>query len=119
MKIFTAIAAIAAIGMSASAFAQNATMPGGATNPPPGTTTNNPSISVLPDSTTNTARPGALDSSNVSGAQAAAQSKFQEAGYSNVKGLSHGTDGTWSGRAVKDGVEVGVVMDAGGNITTR
>jgi hypothetical protein len=119
MKIVSSLVVLAVIGASSSAFAQNAQMPSGATNPPPGTTSNNTGSPNLPDSTTNTASPGALDSTNVTGAQAAAQSKFQEAGFSNVKGLSRSMDGTWSGRGVKDGVEVSIAMDAGGNITTQ
>jgi len=43
---------------------------------------------ALPDSTTNTARPGALDSTNVTAGQAAAQSKCKDAIFSDVKGLS-------------------------------
>lgn len=120
MKTISGLIALAIVGTSISAFAQNAPLAGGATNPPPGTTTGgNTGSSILPDSTTNTARPGALDSTSVSGAQAAAQSKFQEAGFSNVKGLSRTTDGVWTGRAVKNGVEVGVAMDPGGKITTQ
>ena len=118
MKIVTALAAIAVIGVSTSSFAQNAPMPSGVSNAPAGTT-HSGATSALPPSTTNTARPGALDSTNVTGAQAAAQAKFKDAGYSDVKGLSHGTDGTWSGRAVKNGVEVGVVMDTSGRIAVQ
>ena len=119
MKIIPGLAALAVLGISSAAFSQNAQMPGGATNPPPGTTGNNTGSSVLPESTTNTARPGALDSTSVSGAQAAAQSKFKEAGFDNVKGLSRSTDGTWSGRAVKNGVEIGVAMAPDGKITAQ
>jgi len=119
MKILSGLVALAVMGTSLSAFSQNAPMTGGATNPPPGTTSNNTGSSVLPNTTTNTPSPGALDSTSVSGAQAAAQSKFQEAGFSNVKGLSRSPDGTWRGRAVKNGIEVGVAMDAGGKITTQ
>lgn len=119
MKNGMTLIALALISTSASALAQNAQMPGGATNAPPGTTRNNPGSSALPDSTTNTARPGALDSTNVTAGQAAAQSKFKDAGFSDVKGLSRATDGTWSGRGVKNGVEVGIMMDAAGNITTQ
>jgi hypothetical protein len=120
MKTLIGLVALAVVGTSISAFAQNAPLSGGATNPPAGTTTgSNTGSSILPESTTNTARPGSLDSTSVSGAQAAAQSKFQDAGFSNVKGLSRGTNGTWSGRGVKNGVEVGIAMDTAGNITTQ
>lgn len=120
MKIVSVLVALGALGISGAAFAQNAQMPSGATNAPAGTTSGNTVVTPnLPEATTNTARPGSLDSANVSGAQAAAQSKFQDAGYSNVKGLSRAMDGTWSGRGVKNGVEVGIAMDASGNITQQ
>jgi len=119
MKIISGVIALTVFGISGAAFSQNAQLPGGATNPPAGTTSNNTGSSVLPETTTNTARPGSLDSTSVSGAQAAAQSKFQEAGFSNVKGLSRSTDGTWSGRGVKNGVEVGIAMAPDGKITTQ
>jgi hypothetical protein len=119
MKIIAGLLAVAVVGASGAAFAQNAPLAGGATNPPPGTTHNSTGTPLLPQSTTGTAKPGALDSSNVSGAQAAARSKFEEAGFNNVKGLSRSTDGVWSGRGVKNGVEVGIAMDSSGRITTQ
>jgi hypothetical protein len=118
MKIIAGLVAVAIVGAAGAAFAQNAPLSGGATNPPPGTS-HSPGTPLLPESTTNTAKPGALDSGNVTGAQAAARSKFEEAGFSNVKGLSRSTDGVWSGRAVKDGVEIGVAMDPSGRITQQ
>jgi hypothetical protein len=119
MKILSGLAALAVLGISSAAFSQNAQMPGGATNPPAGTTSNNTGSSVLPESTTGTPRAGALDSTSVSGAQAAVQSKFQDAGFGNVKGLSRSTDGTWTGRGVKNGVEVGIAMAPDGRISTQ
>ena len=118
MKIITGLLAVAIVGASGAAFAQNAPMSGGATNAPAGTTNGNASTPLLPESTTNTAKPGAIDA-NATGAQAAARTKFEEAGFSNVKGLSRSTDGVWSGRGVKGGVEVGVAMDSSGRITTQ
>jgi hypothetical protein len=119
MKIITGLLAVGIIGVSGAAFAQNAPLSGGATNPPPGTTNNSTGTPLLPESTTNTAKPSALDSANTTGAHAAAKTKFEEAGFSNVKGLSRTTDGVWTGRAVKGGVEVGVAMDPSGRITTQ
>jgi hypothetical protein len=119
MKIISGLVALTVIGISGAAFAQNAQMPSGATNAPAGTTHNNTGSSVLPEATTGTPKAGALDSTSVSGAQAAVQSKFQDAGFSNVKGLSRSTDGTWSGRGVKNGVEVGIAMAPNGKISTQ
>ena len=115
----TALIAILAMGVAGTAYAQNAQMPAGPSNPPPGTsyqgTGNSPN---LPPSTTGTARPNALNN-NASGAEAAARYKFEQAGFRDVKGLSRTPDGIWSGRAVKGGVEVAVSMDAAGNIATQ
>jgi hypothetical protein len=119
MKVISGVVALTVFGSAGAAVAQNAQLPGGATNPPPGTTSNNTGSSILPQSTTSTPSPSSLDSTSVSGAQAAAQSKFQEAGFSNVKGLSRSTDGTWTGRGVKNGVEVGIAMAPNGKITTQ
>lgn len=118
MKLIAGMLALALAGASGAAFAQNAPLSGGATNPPPGTS-HSTGTPLLPESTTGTAKPSALDSANTSGAQAAAKTKFEEAGFNNVKGLSRSTDGVWSGRAVKGGVEVGVAMDPSGRITTQ
>ena len=115
----TALIAILAVGVAGAAYAQNAQMPAGPTNPPPGTSYggagNNP---YLPPSTTGTAKPGALNS-NASSAEAATRYKFEQAGFHDVKGLSRSPDGVWSGRAVKGGVEMAVSMDAAGNIAVQ
>ncbi len=107
---------LAAIGLAAApVLAQNAQMPSGASNPPPGTSYSGQQSPDLPSSSTGTARPNALDG-NASANVAAARYKFEQAGFHDVKGLSRNPDGTWSGRAVKNGVEVAVVMDTAGNI---
>jgi protein CpxP len=115
-----ALIALALIGVAGSAYAQTGNqMPSGASAPPAGTTTPGMATPPMPPSTTNTARPGALDSTNVTAAEAAARTKIQSAGYSDIKGLTRNTDGTWSGRAVKNSVEVGVVLDSSNNVTAQ
>ena len=112
----TALIALLAVGVAGAAHAQNAQMPVGPSNPPPGTSYggagNNP---YLPPSTTGTAKPNALNG-NPSSAEAAARYAFEQRGFHDVKGLSRTPDGVWSGRAVRNGVEVAVSMDAAGNI---
>jgi hypothetical protein len=115
-KTLLALMALGALA-PATAFAQNAPMPSGATNPPPGTSHERPDPS-LPPSTTGTAKPNALNA-HPSSAEAATRYKFEQQGFTNVKGLSRSTDGTWSGRAVKDGVEIAVSMDTAGNIAIQ
>jgi hypothetical protein len=107
-----------AVGFALPAFAQNAPMEPGATNAPPGTSYSGQKDPRLPESTTGTAKPGALNS-HESAAEAAARYKFEQAGFNNVKGLSRSPDGVWSGRAVKDGVEIAVSMDTAGKIAVQ
>jgi len=115
----TALIALLALGVAGAAYAQNAQMPQGPTNPPPGTSYGGAGNSPnLPPSTTGTAKPNALNP-NASSAEAATRYKFEQAGFHDVKGLSRSPGGVWSGRAVKNGVEVAVSMDAAGNIATQ
>lgn len=115
----TALIALLVVGVAGAASAQNAQMPSGATNPPPGTSYSghgqNP---YLPPSTTGTAKPNALNG-NPSSAEAAARYALEQQGFHDVKGLSRSPDGVWSGRAVKGGVEMAVSMDAAGNIAVQ
>jgi hypothetical protein len=115
----TTLITILALSVAGTAYAQNAPLPPGPSNPPPGTSYSgqgqNP---YLPPSTTGTARPNALNG-NASGAEAAARYAFEQRGFHDVKGLSRSPDGVWSGRAVIGGVEMAVSMDAAGNIATQ
>ena len=112
------VIALIALSVATPALAQNAPMAPGATNAPPGTTYSGQKDPRLPESSTGTAKPGAL-TSHESAAEAAARYKFEQAGFSNVKGLSRTPDGVWSGRAVKDGVEIAVSMDTSGHIAVQ
>ena len=114
----TALIALLAMGVTGAAYAQNAQMPTGPTNPPPGRSYSGTQNPYLPPSTTGTAKPNALNP-NASSAEAAARYKFEQAGFHDVKGLSRTPGGVWSGRAVKNGVEIAVSMDAAGNIATQ
>ena len=114
----TALIALVALGVAGSAYAQNAQMPSGATNAPPGTSYSGSQDPNLPPSTTGTAKSTTLNS-NPSAAEAAARYKFEQAGFHDVKGLSRSPDGVVSGRAVKSGVEMAVSMDAAGNVAVQ
>ncbi len=115
----TLLAAVAVVGLSATAWAQNAPMSPGATNAPPGTSYSGTGSDALPPSTTGTPRAGALDSPNQTAGMAGARAQIEAAGFSNVKGLSHHTDGTWRGRAVKNGIEVAVILDPACGVTVQ
>jgi hypothetical protein len=114
----SALIALLAMGVAGAAYAQNAQMPAGPSNPPPGTSYSGTQNPHLPPSSTGTAKPNALNP-NASSGEAAARYKFEQAGFHDVKGLSRTPDGVWSGRAVKNGVEVAVSMDAAGNIAIQ
>lgn len=91
---------------------------GGATIMPPGTTSGGATTpSVTPPSVTapNTAN---LPAPNAEGS-AAARARVEADGYSNVQGLNRGADGKWRGKAVRGGANVGIVVDAQGNVTTE
>ncbi len=65
-------------------------------SPAPGIpSTGTPSTSN-PPSATSTQSPGALNPPTTSGAEAAARSKIEGAGYTGVKGLTMAPNGTWS-----------------------
>jgi hypothetical protein len=115
----TLLATVAILGLSGAAYAQNAPMAPGATNPPPGTSYSGTESGALPPSTTGTPRAGALDSPNQTAGLAGARAQIEAAGFSNVKGLSHQPDGTWRGRAVKNGVEVAVILDPSGQVMVQ
>ena len=55
---------------------------------------------------------------NAPGSSGAAR-KIQADGYTNVQGLTRGSDGKWHGRAMRGSTVVGVVVDSRGNITTE
>ncbi len=116
--MYKTLIALLALGVAVPAAAQNAPMPAGPTNAPPGTSYSGQQNPYLGPSTTGTARPNALNS-HATAEEAAARYKFEQAGFHDVKGLSRTPDGVWSGRAVRGGVEMAVSMDPAGNIATQ
>ncbi|WP_305710404.1 hypothetical protein [Bradyrhizobium sp.] len=91
---------------------------GGATIMPPGTTSGGATTpSVTPPSATvpNIAN---LPATNADGS-AGAQARIEADGYSNVQGLTHGTDGKWRGQATRGGARVGITVDAEGKVATE
>jgi hypothetical protein len=51
--------------------------------------------------------------------QEKAQTRIEGAGFTGVKDLKRNADGTWTGRAVKGGVEVAVSVDGAGHVVTH
>jgi hypothetical protein len=111
--------AVALLGLTGAAYAQNQLPNAGATNAPPGTAYSGTGSAYLPNSPSGTPSATALDGPNASAGLAATRAQLQSAGFSDVKGLSRTPGGIWTGRAVKNGVEVAVSIDPAGNITTQ
>ena len=54
---------------------------------------------------------------NAPGSGGAAR-RIQADGYTNVQGLTRGTDGKWRGTAMRGSTMIGVAVDSRGNVTT-
>ena len=70
-------------------------MPGGTSNP-------------------NTALP--KSPSNATGAEAAAKAQLEAKGYTGVKSLTRDTAGNWAAKAMRDNVEIAVILEPNGNV---
>ena len=70
-------------------------MPGGTSNP-------------------NTALP--KTSPNASAAEAAAKAQLEAKGYSGVRSLTRDTAGNWMAKAMRNNIEVAVVLEPNGNV---
>ena len=70
----------------------------------------------MPGSTTNpnTAQP--KSPMNPSAAEAAAKAALEARGYSGVRSLTRDMAGNWAAKAMRDNVEVAVILEPGGNI---
>ena len=98
-----AVALIAATGM-AHAQMQAPNTPGGrAMDSMPGGTSN-----------PNTGLP--KTSPNASAAEAAAKAQLEARGYTGVKSLTRDTAGNWAAKAMRDNVEVAVILEPSGTI---
>ena len=58
----------------------------------------------------------AMDSPNASAAEAAAKAAIEARGYSGVKSLTRDMAGNWAAKAMRDNVEVAVVLEPTGAI---
>ena len=62
---------------------------------------------------------GIVSDSNTSAAAAAARAKLEAAGFSGVHDLKRMPDGTWTGRAMRNNLEIAVQLDVDGNIISN
>ena len=91
--------------------AAGVTTPG--VNPPSARTPGVPSQSVTAPSQANLPpAPNAQGSAN-------AVKKIERDGYKNVQGMTRNPDGSWSGKALRGGAMVDVMVDARGNVVTK
>jgi hypothetical protein len=54
--------------------------------------------------------------SNATAAEAAAKAKLEAKGYTGVKSLSRDPAGNWAAKAMRNNVEVAVILEPNGNI---
>jgi hypothetical protein len=64
------------------------------------------------------ASPGSGNQADMTPTEKAARSKLERAGYSQIRDIKSGPEGT-TAKAVKDGKEVSVFVDTGGRIKER
>jgi hypothetical protein len=84
-------------------------------------------IQTIPDQTHTPAYGGtsnpatALPSTapNATASEAATKAQLEARGYSGVKSLVRNPDGSWNAKAMRDNVEVAVVIDTAGNIAEQ
>src|SRR5882757_8712121 len=70
----------------------------------------------MPGGTANPSTGRPKTSPNASAAEAAAQAQIEARGYTGVKSLTRDMAGNWAARAMRDNVEVAVVLEPTGNI---
>jgi hypothetical protein len=106
MKRTLAIAAIAMITAAGVAQAQMQ-----APNTPGGR-----AMDSMPGGTSNPNTGLPKTSPNASAAEAAAKAQIEARGYSGVKSLTRDPAGYWAAKAMRDNVEVAVILEPSGNI---
>ena len=98
-----ALALIATAGV-AHAQMQAPSTPGGRT------------MDSMPGGTSNPRTDFPKTPSNASAAEAAAKSQIEARGYTGVKSLTRDMAGNWAAKAMRDNVEVAVILEPSGNI---
>jgi hypothetical protein len=56
---------------------------------------------------------------NATASEAAAKSQLEARGYTGVKQLTRDSAGNWTGKAMKNNVEIAVTLDTKGNVIER
>ena len=92
--------------------AGNVADPGGAVSPPPAN--GNEAVNAEANTTDASQSPG----SN-SFTESQARGQIENAGYSDVSGLTKSADGMWTGKAMKSGKSMNVSVDFKGAVSTK
>lgn len=103
--MISAMAAVAALSLSAAAFAQG--VPSGGPDAKGNAPLKHP----------HTVNDGAAKPGATSFTEAEARKHIQHAGYLSTTSLTKGTDGVWRGKAMKGDTSVNVGLDFKGNVT--
>jgi hypothetical protein len=102
-RTLVALALIAAAGVAHAQMQAPSTPGGRAMDSMPGGTSN-----------PNTGLP--RTSSNATAAEAAAKAQLEAKGYTGVKSLSRDMAGNWAAKAMRDNIEVAVILEPNGNV---
>jgi hypothetical protein len=73
----------------------------------------------MPGSTSNPNTNFPKSPSNASAAEAAAKSAIEQQGYNGVKSLTRDSAGNWAAKAMRDNVEVAIVLQPDGTIVEQ
>jgi hypothetical protein len=102
-RTLVTLALIAAAGVAHAQMQAPSTPGGRAMDSMPGGTSN-----------PNTALP--KSPSNATAAEAAAKAQLEAKGYSGVRSLTRDTAGNWAAKAMRNNVEVAVILEPNGNV---
>jgi hypothetical protein len=70
----------------------------------------------MPGATSNPDQGQPKTSQNATAAEAAAKASLEGKGYVGVKSLTRDMAGNWAGKAMRNGVEVAVILEPTGNV---
>jgi hypothetical protein len=70
----------------------------------------------MPGGTSNPHTAFPKTSPNATAAEAAAKAQLEAKGYTGVKSLTRDTAGNWAAKAMRDNVEVAVILEPNGNV---
>jgi hypothetical protein len=73
----------------------------------------------MPGGTSNPSNNFPKTSPNASAAEAAAKAQLEARGYTGVRSLTRDTAGNWAAKAMRNNIEVAVILEPNGNVRER